>query len=65
MGGDEDFEIPGRVHDGKREGRPDPKTGVNVLPALLFEREFTFLLDLERGTDASGYREPVEIGLRL
>ena len=57
--GDEHFEIPGRVHDGNRKGRPDPETGVKLLTALLLEGELTFLLDLERGADAGGYREPI------
>jgi hypothetical protein len=65
LGGDEDLKILGRVHDGNREGRPNPETGVKLLPALLLEDKLTFLLDLERGAHVRGYRELVEIGLWL
>lgn len=65
LGGDENLEIPCRIHDGNREGGADPETGVELLPTQLFDGEFAFLLDLERGTHVGGYRELVEIGLRL
>ena len=65
LGCDEDFEISGRVHDGNGEGRPNPETGVKLLTALLVKGEFALLLDLERRTHVSGYREPVEIRLWL
>lgn len=52
--GDEDLEIPCRVHDGNGEGRPNPETGVELLPALLFEGDLTLLMDLERRTHVSG-----------
>ena len=47
LGGDEDLEIPGRVHDGDGERRPNPEAGVKLLPALVVEGGFALLLDLE------------------
>lgn len=65
LGGDEDLEIPGRVHDGDGEGRANPEAGVELLPALLVEDGLALLLDLERGAHVRGYREFVEIRLGL
>jgi len=65
LGGDENLEIPGRVHDGNSEGRPNPEAGVKLLPALLFNGKLAFLLDLDRGTHVSGDRQLVKIRLGL
>jgi len=66
LGGDENLEIPGRVHDGNSEGRPNSETGVKPLPALLLDgSELAFLLDLDRGTHVSGDRQLVKIRLGL
>lgn len=56
VGGDEDFEVPCRVHDGNGERRPHAETGVELLPALLFEADLTCLMGLERRTHVGGNR---------
>ena len=48
VGGDEDLEIPCRVHDGNGERRTHAETGVKLLPALLLKGDLTFLMGFER-----------------
>ena len=66
VGGDEDLEIPGRVHDGNGERRAHAETGgVKLLPALLLEGDLTFLMGLERRAHVGRNRQLVEIRLRF
>jgi len=65
VGGDEDFEIPRRVHNGNGERGSHAETGVKFLPALLLEGDLTFLMGLERRTHVGGNRQSIEIRLRF